>query len=97
MMFFNKFLFNDYIIRNIKTFITFNEIFVINNSFLKLLAQATRQRKLFNIKYFHSLIFYLKFLNQKLYKSQRLFVKIVRNVINNFSKNNNLNVNQLKY
>ena len=62
---FNEFFSNDCIIRNIKTFVTFNEIFVINNSFFKSLAQATRRRKLFNIKCFHSLIFCLKLFNQE--------------------------------
>ena len=67
MIFFNEFFLNDCIIRNIKTFITFNKIFVINNLFFKLFAQAIKRRKFFNIKYFHSLIFCLKFFNQELH------------------------------
>ena len=66
-MFFNKFLFNDCIIQNIKTFVTFNEIFVINNSFFESFTQTTKRRKFSNMKYFHLLIFCLKLLNQELY------------------------------
>ena len=66
-MFFNKFFFNDCINQNIKIFITFNEIFIINNSFFKLFAQATKRRKLFNMKCFHSLISCLKLFNQELH------------------------------
>ena len=58
MIFFNEFFFNDCIIRNIKTFVTFNEIFVINNLFFKSLAQATKQRKFSDMKYFYLLIFF---------------------------------------
>ena len=65
MMFFNEFLFNDCIIQNIKIFVMFNEIFIINNLFFELFAQAARRRRLFNMKYFYLLIFCLKFLNQK--------------------------------
>ena len=64
-MFFNKFFFNDCIIQNIKTFVTFNEIFIINNLFLELLAQATKRRKFFDMKCFYLLIFCSKFFNQK--------------------------------
>ena len=89
--------FNSCIIENIKIFVTFNKIFIINNSFLKSFAQAARSRKFFNINFFHSLIFCLKLFNQKLYKFFRLLIKIVRNVINDFSRDNNLNVDQFKY
>ena len=63
MMFFNEFLFNDCIIRNIKTFITFNEIFIMNNLFFKSFAQTAKRRKLSDIKCFHLLIFCLKLFN----------------------------------
>ena len=96
-MFFNEFFLNDCIIRNIKIFVTFNEIFIINNSFFKLLAQAARRRKLSDIKYFHSLISCLKLFNQEFHGFQQFFIKIVKNVINDFSKNNNLNVDQFKH
>ena len=97
IMLFNEFLFNNYIIENIKTFVMFNEIFVINNSFLKLLAQTTRRRKFFNINFLHSLISCLKFFNQELHEFLQFFIKIVRNVIDNFSRDNNLNVDQFKH
>ena len=96
MIFFNEFLFNSCIIENIRTFITFNKTFVVNNLFLKLFTQTTRRRKLFNIKFFHLLISYLKLFNSKFYEFFEFFVKIVKNVINDFFQNNNLNIDQFK-
>ena len=97
IMFFNEFFSHDCIIDNIKTFVTFNKILIVNNSFLKSLAQAARRYKLFNINFLHSLISYLKLFNKRLHKFFRFFIKIVRNVINNFFRNNNLNIDQFKY
>ena len=92
MMFFNEFLFNDCIIENIKTFITFNETFVINDLFLKLFAQTTRRRRLSDINLLYLLIFCLKIFYQKFYNFFWFFIKIIKNVIDNFFRNNNLHV-----
>ena len=81
MILFNEFLFNNCIIENIKTFVIFNEIFIINSSFLKSLAQATRWYKLFDINFPYSLITCLKFFNWRLHKFFRFFKKIVKNII----------------